>query len=102
MHDDVLAGVLRDKEKETRGGRTRVLSQEEVDLLLPAIAADDLADSAQAEKRRFLAFADLAYAEDSLIRQITGKVTVDELAKALVRKDARFERPSTGICRRTA
>ncbi|MDR2144696.1 MAG: hypothetical protein LBP29_10050, partial [Treponema sp.] len=88
MHDDVLAEALRDKEKKTRTGRTEVLSQEEIDLLLTAINADDdLPGSPRAEKRRFLAFADLAYAEDSLIRHIAGRVTVDELTKALIRED---------------
>ncbi|MDR2049042.1 MAG: hypothetical protein LBP69_06265, partial [Treponema sp.] len=86
MHDDVLAGVLKEKNPASRRGRTEILSQEEIDLLLTAIVADDSADSAHTKKRRFLAFADLAYAEDSVIRQIAGKVTVDELAKALIRE----------------
>jgi hypothetical protein len=87
MHDDVLAEMLRDKEKETRSGRA-ILSQEEIDSLLTAIhAGDELADTAKAKKRRFLAFADLVNAEDSVIRQITGQVTVDELTKALIRED---------------
>jgi hypothetical protein len=89
MHDDVLAEALKDKEKETRSKRTEILSQEEIDLLLTAInAGDELAASPRAEKRRFLAFADLAYAEDGVLRHITGRVTVDELTKALIREDA--------------
>lgn len=86
--DDVLAEALREKKQKRRSTGTEVLSQDEIDTLLTAINADDLATPAGPEKRRFLAFADLAYAEDGVIRQIAVKVTVDELAKALIREDA--------------
>jgi hypothetical protein len=85
MNDDTLAGVLKEKERNSasRRGRTEVLSQDEIDTLLIMIHSED---SAHTEKRRFLGFADLAYAEDGVIRQIAGQVSVDELAKALIRE----------------
>lgn len=86
MDDDVLADALKKKAEASapRSGSTEVLSQDEIDMLLTAI---DPADSVRAEKRRFLSFADLVYAEDRVLREIAHRVTVDELAKALIRED---------------
>jgi hypothetical protein len=92
MNDDILASVLKDKEKEIRAKKTKVFSQEEIDSFLAGIDPGAGVNSVNAEKRRFLTFADLAYAEDSVIRQIAGRVNINELAKALIRESAGLRR----------
>jgi hypothetical protein len=92
MNDDILAGVLRDKEKEILAKKEKIFSQEEIDSLFSEMVPNGSANSPDDRKRRFLAFADLAYAEDSVIRQIAGRVNINELAKALIRENAGLRR----------
>jgi len=95
MNDDVLSEALKEKARSKTGeksyhyGGTEVLSQDEIDELLHAITAGEegLDFVPSAEVRNILTFADLAKETDSVIREVIRRVTVEELAKALVRED---------------
>jgi hypothetical protein len=77
---DLLEAV---KEKETASHDGGVLSQDEIDELLTAIVP-----TPETAGPALLSFDELANAPDDVLRRIAERVTVDELAKALIREDS--------------